>query len=421
MNGRSDSGAAETTPPTANRRGFARRVLTLGALAIVALTVLAACGPEVDKPYSTTSPASPTADDIHSLYKLVFWLSLVVFVGVQFAIVYTAMRFRRTRNASRRPAQIHGNTRLEITWTVIPAVILLVILIPTITTIFSHADAAAEGDLTIEVNGKQWWWEVVYGEDERGDNLGVVTANEIPVPVGKEVIFKLKSNNVIHSFWVPRLSGKMDLIPGHENEISITAEEPGVYMGECAEFCGTQHAWMRFKIVAMPEDQFYGWVNSMRTGNPGTTNPDAQLPEGVARAPESFNVCLACHQVNGFEGGAALTGMEAPRTFGPSLTNLACRDTIAAGMLINNEENLRQWIHDPASVKPGNYMATQIRPGMFDDQQLDELVDYLMTLKPAGGCEDFLSAAATPGATPGAAGTPSASPIASPVATPAND
>lgn len=410
MSGLSDDGQVPTTrpKPTVNRQGFVRRVLTLGALAIVAMAILAACGPEVDKPYSTTSPASPSAEDVHSLYKLVFWLALVVFVGVQFAIVYTALRFRRTRAARKRPAQIHGNSRLEITWTIIPAVVLLIILIPTITTLYDQDAAARDGDLTIEVNGKQWWWEVIYGENADGDNLGIVTANEIRVPAGKEVIFKLKSNNVIHSFWVPRLAGKMDLIPGHENKLSITAEEPGVYYGECAEFCGAQHAWMRFKVIAMPENDFYAWVNTMRAGNPGTTNPDAELPEGVTRAPANFSVCLACHAVNGFEGSASLTGMEAPRTFGPNLTNLACRETIAAGVLINNPENLKQWLHDPGGVKPGNYMATQIQAGTFTDEELDELVDYLETLQPEGGCDGYLELAAqggTPVATPGA--TPS--------------
>lgn len=413
MNGRSENGLAQTSPPTASRKSTLRRILTLGALAVVAITILAACGPEVDKPYSTTSPASPTARDIHSLYKLVFWLSLIVFVGVQFAIVYTALRFRRLRTARRRPPQIHGNARLEIVWTVIPAVVLLIILIPTITTLYDHDAAAQEGDLVIEVNGKQWWWEVIYGETADGENLGVVTANEIRVPAGKEVIFKLKSNNVIHSFWVPRLAGKLDVIPGHENRLSITAEEPGVYLGECAEYCGTQHAWMRFRVVAMPEDQFYGWINAMRAGNPGTTNPDAELPDGVTRAPAEFNVCLSCHAINGFEGGANLHGMEAPRTFGPNLTNVACRETIAAGLLMNTPENMRQWIHDPDSVKEGTYMGDQIGLDTFTDEELDRVVDYMMSLQPPGGCDDFLAAA--PAATPGA------SPAASPVAVVAND
>lgn len=422
MNGRSDNGLAETTRPTTNRKGFLRRVLTLGALAVVALAVLAACGPEVDKPYSTTSPASPEGEDIQSLYKLVFWLALVVFIGVQFAIVYTAMRFRRTRTARRRPAQIHGNTRLEIIWTVIPAVVLLIILIPTITTLYDHADAAEEGDLTIEVNGKQWWWEVIYGEDAELGDLGVTTANEIRVPVGKRVIYNLKSNNVIHSFWVPRLYGKLDVIPGHENKLAITVDEPGTYFGECAEFCGTQHAWMRFKVIAMPEDEFYGWVNQMRAGNPGTTNQDAELPEGVERAPEIFNVCLSCHSVNGFEGSSGLAGMEAPRNIGPSLTNFACRETLAAGMLINNPENLRQWLDDPGGVKPGNYMADQITDETLNDEQLDELVAYMETMRPEGGCDNFLGAPGADGAsqaTPAAA-TPGATPE-SVVATPAND
>ncbi|HEV2127132.1 MAG TPA: cytochrome c oxidase subunit II [Thermomicrobiales bacterium] len=382
---------AQTTRSTSSRKGGLRRVLTLGALAIVALAVLAACGIEEPNPYSHVSPESPTAEDIHSLYKLVFWLALIVFVGVQFAIVYTAMRFRRRSAARRRPPQIHGNSRLEITWTVIPAVILLIILVPTITTLFAHGEAAEEGDLVVEVNGKQWWWEVIYNEDAYGNDLGVVTANHIRVPVGQETIFRLKSNNVIHSFWVPRLSGKMDVIPGHETELSITPLEPGVYHGECAEFCGIQHAWMRFEIHAMPEDQFYGWINAMRAGNPGTTNQDVELPEGVTRAPETMNVCLACHNIDGFEGSAGLAGMQAPRTFGPNLTNLACRDSIAAGLLINTPENLRVWIDNPGGVKPGNYMATQLQPGTFTDEQLDELVDYLLTLRPPGGCEDFLA------------------------------
>ncbi|MBA2759226.1 MAG: cytochrome c oxidase subunit II [Chloroflexia bacterium] len=415
MNGPSDDGMAQSARPTTSRRGIMRRVLTFGGLAIVALTILAACGPEVEKPYTTTSPASPTAESIQSLYKLVFWLALVVFVGVQFAIVYTALRFRRTRFARRRPAQIHGNTRLEITWTVIPAVVLLIILIPTITTLYDFDAAAQNGDLEVDVYGKQWWWEVNYGEDERGEDLDVWTANEIVVPVGKNVVFNLQSNNVIHSFWVPRLSGKLDVMPGHVNRLSITADEPGVYYGECAEFCGAQHAWMRFKIVAVPENEFYTWINTMRAGNVGTTNPDAELPEGVTRAPEIFSVCLACHQVNGLESSAAIQGIEAPRTNGPDLTNLACRETIAAGMLINNPENMALWLHDPGAVKPENYMATVIEEGTLDEQQIQELNEYLFSLQPEGGCvigesPDVPSGASSVG-----------SPVASPAATPADD
>ena len=401
----------QTAIPSKQRRRTGGRVMILGFLGMITMLVLTACGPEVAKPYSTTSPASPTADDVQSLYKLVFWLALIVFVGVQFAIVYTALRFRRTRS-EQRPPQVHGNKRLEIIWTVIPAVVLLVILIPTITTLYDHDAAAEEGDIVIDVYGKQWWWEVHYGEDkgQGGEDLGVVTANEIHVPVGKEVVFNLQTNNVIHSFWVPRLSGKVDLIPGHNNKLSITPTETGTFYGECAEFCGAQHAWMRFTVVVHEEDEFYEWVNDQRVGNPATTNVDAELPEGVDLAPKAFSLCLSCHTVNGINP-YSLTELEAPSNIGPDLTNVACRDTIAAGMLITNRENLEKWVDDPESVKPGNYMADQITDGLvrdtYGDEEFDKLIDFLMALQPEGGCVGT--------ETVGEA-TPVASPVASPVA-----
>jgi cytochrome c oxidase subunit II len=370
------------------RGGFTARLLTLGMLAISALLVLAACGPDVDKPYSTTTPASTTADDIHGLYKLVFWLSLIVFVGVQFAIVYVSMRYRRKNSDTRRPPQIHGNKRLEIIWTIIPAVVLLVLLVPTVTLIFDHDAQAQNGELQIDAYGKQWWWEFHYNEDnaQGGDSLDVVTANEIVIPVGKNTVFNLQSNNVIHSFWVPQLAGKMDLIPGHVNRLSLTPTQTGEFYGECAEFCGAQHAWMRFKITVVTEDEFYAWVNNWRSAPAQSVRADAG--EGVIQAPQTFQVCLACHTVNGMEGSNALQGINAPQNMGPDLTMLACRESLAAGMLVNTPENLAQWIRDPGAVKPGNYMATQIGPGAveFDDDQVNELVDYLFALQPEGGC-----------------------------------
>jgi len=412
MKRRSHDRLVQTDRPSQPRRKTGGRLLTLGTLAMISLIVLTACGPEVNKPYSHISPASPVAEDIQSLYKLVFWLALAVFIGVQFAIVYTALRFRRTRDSATRPPQVHGNRRLEIIWTIIPAVVLLAILIPTITTLYDWDAAAEEGDLVVDVYGKQWWWEVHYGEDrtQNGQNLEVITANELHLPEGREAIIRLHTNNVIHSFWVPRLSGKMDLIPGHVNTLSITPTESGEYYGECAEFCGTQHAWMRFKVIVEPEDQFYGWVNGYRAGNLGTTDPEAQLPAGVARAPESLDLCLSCHAINGVNE-PALVGLEAPTNIGPNLTNLACRDTLAAGMLINNEENLRVWIDNPGGVKPGNYMADVITPGLvretYGDEGFDALIEYLMGLHPPQGCDNE-----NPGA------TPAASPVASPVAPP---
>jgi cytochrome c oxidase subunit 2 len=409
------------------RQTLGKRVFTLGTLTTIAVLFLTACGasPNDSKPYSTTSPASPTADDTQDLYKLVFWLALVVFVGVQFAIVYTAMRFRKSKAGGPRPPQIHGNKRLEIIWTIIPAVVLLVVLIPTITTMYDHDAAAEEGDIVIDVYGKQWWWEVHYGTDQGqgGDNLGVVTANEIYLPEGKEAIIRLHSNNVIHSFWVPRLSGKMDVIPGHENKMSITPTESGEYFGECAEFCGSQHAWMRFKIVVQPEADFYNWVNAWREGNPGNLDPEAAESAGVTKVPQAFAICLSCHSVNGV--GGVPGGLDAPATFGPDLTNLACRETIAAGILENSPDNLASWVDNPESVKPDNAMSSTVTDGFvkasFGEQGFNDLMSYLASLQPAGGC-DSIGATNHLGddnvAVPGA--SPVASPEASPVATPAS-
>ncbi len=392
------------------RRGLVGRMLTLGVLALSALMVLAACGPEGDKPYSSVSPASPTAEDIQGLYKLVFWLSLVVFVGVQFAIIYVGLRFRRRASVTKRPPQIHGSTRLEITWTVIPAVVLLLLLIPTITTIYDHDAAAQEGDIVIDAYGKQWWWEFHYNEDatQGGQDLEVVTANEIVVPVGKSIQFRLQSNNVIHSFWVPQLSGKLDVIPGHVNKLSITPTETGTFYGECAEFCGAQHAWMRFAIHVVPEDEFYAYINNWRSAPPTTVRGEAT--DEVTKAPDAFSVCLACHSVNGMEGSSGFNGIEAPANIGPDLTMVACRESIGAGIMINTPENMAKWLKDPGAVKPGNYMADQIQPGTLSDEQVDELVDFLFSMQPEGGCTDAQgwSGEAAPGA----------SPAASPVATP---
>ena len=435
MERRNHDRVGRTSASSGRRRGVASRVVTLGVLAVSAVLLLTACGPSGLKPYSTTSPASDGAEGINSLYKLVFWLALVVFIGVQFAIVYTALRFRRKKTPDQRPPQIHGNSRLEITWTILPAVVLLVILVPTITTLFDEHDALAESDLVIDVYGKQWWWEVQYGEDgaQGGQNLGVITANELVIPANRTVKIRLHSNNVIHSFWVPRLAGKLDVMPGHVNEMTIKTDKTGDYYGECAEFCGTQHAWMRFKIIVTDQDQFYGWVNGWREGNLIATQGDGtNLPEGVTRAPAKFNICLSCHTVNGAEGsvppdqsnGAQLTGLEARANYGPNLTNIACRSTIAAGMLENNVDNMTLWLTDPHKVKPDNYMGDVIKPSTWaSPDEAREMAEFLESLKPAGGCfnENAGAAAATPEATPGAVtgASPVASPATSPVASPA--
>lgn len=393
-----------------------RLVPMLALLSVVVL--LAGCGAEIEQPYSTVSPQTSKAQDIQWLYQITFWAALVVFIAVQLAIVYTAIRFRRRSNA--RPEQVHGSKVLEIAWTVIPALILLALFIPTVKVIYEHADAAnTEDGFNVNVIGKQWWWEISYPDiPANPDDLArgpLVTANEVILPVGANVVFNLQSNNVIHSFWVPQLSGKMDVMPGHDNKMQFVAEREGDYFGECAEFCGAAHAWMRFKVKVVSQDAFDAWVAAWRTppadGNLETAD--------VVDAPAAFGVCLACHQINGTNATIAGQGMPAISGYlqeplgtdevdedtaedeetdatsfevvagpGPNLTMLACRDTIGAGILVNNRENMETWLKHTDEVKEGVYMPNYYQQGQITDEQVAELAKYLESLKPAEGCPD---------------------------------
>jgi cytochrome c oxidase subunit 2 len=374
--------AAKDRPALARWGGFA-------ALAVMVALVLAGCGEQ--QPFTTITPQTDKASEIQWLYTIVFWASLVVFIAVQFGIVYVVLRFRRRSN--QRPEQVHGNTRLEIAWTIIPAVILLVIYIPTARVIFDHAAAEDEADFVVNVYGKQWWWEFDYPEipadPDNPDAGNLVTANEVRIPEGANVVFNLQSNNVIHSFWVPQLSGKLDVMPGHRNQLQFTANTVGEYFGECAEFCGAAHAWMRFKVLVVPEGEFDAWVEAWRTPPSYDADPDDEA--GVAQVPPAFGVCLACHQINGTNATIAPQGFgtnPVPDTGnpGPNLTLLACRDTIGAGILVNNEENLRRWLTHTDEVKQGVYMPNYYAAGQLSDEQVDELVEYLMSLQPEDGC-----------------------------------
>jgi cytochrome c oxidase subunit 2 len=380
-----------------------RRLVTFGSMAVVALVALAACTDEYS-PYSTLSPRTSVAEDIHGIYKLVFWMALVVFIGVQFAIAYVALRYRRRSENDTRPPQIHGNKTLEIVWTIIPAIVLLVIFIPTVSIMYEHEDDANDGDYVIEVYGKQWWWEIHYpymgnpGED--GQNETLITANEVYVPVGQDVQIKLYSNNVIHSFYVPQLIGKMDVIPGHENRISFTVPQAGRYFGECAEFCGDSHAWMRFQVIALEQPEFDAWV-SAQNGAPASAGATYGTDDqGLVTYPQEFGICIACHRVNGTPAQFSPVGLEqapgtreapdAARTSGPNLGLYACRSTIGAGILPNTLEDLKAWLRDPGSIKPGNYMATVIQPGTLTEEAIDVIAEFLFSLEPEGGCDSVL-------------------------------
>jgi cytochrome c oxidase subunit 2 len=386
----------ETAPRRGERRW--RRVPSVVALAAT-LLILAGCSPYDFQPYSTISPQTGKTEDIQWLYQIIFWAALIVFIGVQMAIVYTVIRFRRRGDA--RPAQIHGSRKLEIAWTVIPAVILLVIFIPTAQVIFAHANAEANATdaFDVQVIGKQWWWEIHYpdipanpDEPEAGP---LVTANEVILPQGANVVFHLDTNNVVHSFWVPQLSGKTDLLPGHDNRLQFVARDVGDYFGECAEFCGSAHAWMRFKVKIVPPEAFDAWVAAWRT--PPTSDADPATEE-VAEAPAAFANCLVCHRVSGTNAQLAEQGIGANPGYvdplsgdvfpgpGPNLTLMGCRDSIGAGILENTQENMETWLRATDDVKEGVYMPNYYELGLITDEQVTELAAYLESLRPAEGC-----------------------------------
>lgn len=337
---------------------FARTIL--GWIALGALT---ACAGEY--PQSSIDPVSDFAETIHGLYGLIFWWSLIILVLVWAVLAYILVRYRE-RPDSPHPEQIHGHMGMEIAWTIVPALIVVAIAIPTIQAVFSTSEAP-EDALVVEVIGHQFWWEFRYPE-----NGGLVTANEAHIPVGRPVSFRLHSDDVIHSFWVPQLGGKRDANPlrmrpdGQDlkyNWIHLTASETGTFWGQCAEFCGSSHSLMGMRVIVETQEEFDAWLADLEAGHPqeisqsqaltavGTepspstvTQEDAQIQEG--RQLFLAN-CTACHAVNGVSEAGVIA---------PNLTLLGRRSTIAAGMLENNVENLVQWISDPQSVKPGALM-----------------------------------------------------------------
>jgi cytochrome c oxidase subunit 2 len=224
------------------------------------------------------------------------------------------------------------------------------------------AELAHKNGLSIDVTGHQWWWEVRY-QDVDASNI-FTTANEIHIPVGVPITFNLHGADVIHSFWVPNLSGKKDLIPGKINTIWFQADKPGVYRGQCAEYCGLQHAKMALWVVAEPQEQFNAWrQNETQTSVPPATDSQKRGQQVFLSAP-----CVMCHAINGTPAGSNV---------GPNLTHIASRNMIAAATLTNTRDHLAQWIKDSQSVKPGNKMPQN----NFSEQDLQSLLDYLQNLK----------------------------------------
>ena len=419
--------------------GFSRPRRIAGAAAAAAVLVaLAACGGK-EYPNSTFLHWSDFGRDIDYLWNLLLWWGTAVFIVVEGVLVYTMFRFR-ARPGAPAPKQTHGNTALEITWTVVPAVILVFIAIPTVRTIFKTQAQAAAGALQVEVIGHQWWWEFKYPQ------YGVTTANELYLPIGRTVNFALKTKDVLHSFWIPNLGGKRDLISNRTNYMWFTTDStPTAAMnGQCAEYCGDSHANMKFRVYTVAAADFESWaahqkrpavflgppamapapatpVKKASTASlaaaPADTTPPAgyifprekieafampqtPLPAGLTEIPDavlalgdaergrqlySRSACIGCHVINGNSMSMGVIG--------PNLTHFGSRHTLAAGLYPNDNRHLALWIKNSRMMKPGVLMNTQgmnqydpmmkmmVTTGGLTDAQVADIVAYLRSLK----------------------------------------
>ncbi len=329
----------------------------------LAVFLLAGCGGVEQFPQTSLEPRSDYAIAIDNLWNLTLWLGVGVGIIVFVIIAYIMVRFRY-REGAPEPKQVHGNTRLELAWTLVPAILIAIITVPTVQTIFATQAEAPDNALVIDVIGYQWWWEFQY--PTATDT--VITANEIHVAVGRPVHLRITSGDVLHSFWIPQMGGKRDLIPGRVNHIVFTPLEAGVYLGQCAEFCGDSHALMKMRLVAHSPEDFQEWLAneaSPAVDPERLASPDSAILLGKQIATTT---CAACHTIRGTSATFASTG--------PDLTHLARRSTIAAGILENNAENLSAWIDDPQAIKPG---ALMIDTGL-SEQEIAYVVAYLQTL-----------------------------------------
>jgi cytochrome c oxidase subunit 2 len=317
-------------------------------------------------PTNIFDPAATPAHSIFDLSMLVLSVTLGIFFIVAGLLLYALIRYRhRPGDSEQEPAQIYGSSQIELSWTVIPILIVVMLFLST-TRVILGTEAIPKPDAAMDVTviGHQFWWEYRYPK------LGVVTANELHIPISDPAkptptYLTMSSADVSHSFWVPRLAGKMDVIPNRVNTMWIDPPETGLYLGQCAQYCGAQHAKMLLRVYAQTPEEFAAWVEQQKKPAPQEFAGNAAATEG--QTVFMHNACINCHAVR----GTVATGR-----FGPDLTHLASRDTIASGSIENTSENLRRWIDDPNTMKPGSLM-----PAMhLNNHDLDVITAYLTQL-----------------------------------------
>jgi cytochrome c oxidase subunit 2 len=333
--------------------------------------ILLAEGATAAENLSIFSPASPPAESIRSLYILVLAITAAIFLVVEGVLLYSIIRFRRSAPGGKEPPQVYGSMPIEIAWTAAPALIcflLALILTRTEFEVRVNPETPPPGSrpLYVTVIGHQWWWEYIYDRYD-GQDVGMITANELHVPASetstpRPVYLTLKSADVCHSFWVPRLAGKTDLIPGRTNAMWFQTSQQGLFLGQCAEYCGTQHAHMLLRVNVDSPADFQHWLDDQKK---------PAMDEATARAGRDLFLsqsCVNCHRVR---------GTSARGTYAPDLTHLMSRQTLGAGMVPNTKDQLLKWVTDPQQTKSGCLMPAFGLSG----QQVDLLVNYLTALK----------------------------------------
>lgn len=326
----------------------------------IGLWLCGCASPTVREPAipSALDPQGPAAANIEGLWWIMFWLGAAVFVAVTALLLLIVFIHRRQEQLD--PDLQAPDHRSWVWWggAIIPFLILATVLFFTLRSHIALANPPTEPVAVIEVVGWRWWWEVRYPDQQ------IVTANEIHIPVGEPVLLRLTAGDVIHSFWVPELHGKMDMIPGKTNTLWLQADEPGVYRGICAEFCGMQHAKMHYMVVAQSADDYAAWLEEQR--QPAAEPDSAALQQGQQLFFQAD--CAFCH---------AISGTAANGRIGPDLTHVASRQTLAAGTLPNNRGSMGGWITNPQHIKPGNLMP----PTRLNSEELQLLLDYLASLQ----------------------------------------
>jgi cytochrome c oxidase subunit 2 len=342
-----------------------RMIYRASPMSALSHALLSQTSVDFHSPTNIFAPAGTQAHSIFGLSMLVLGITTGLFIVVGGLLLYVLLRFRHRASdplSEQEPPQIYGSKQIELSWTVIPILIVVMLFLATARVILSteHAIKPAEA-LDVVVIGHQFWWEYRYPK------LGIVTANELHIPVSNPkrptpTYLTMSSADTDHSFWIPRLAGKMDLIPNRVTTMWIDPQETGLYLGQCAQYCGTQHAKMLLRVYADSPDQFAAWIARQKEGAVQDTNVAA------GRAVFQHNACISCHTVQ----GTVATGR-----FGPDLTHVASRDTIASGAVPNTAANLRAFVDNPAHFKPGALMP----PMHLNDHDLDAVTAYLTTLK----------------------------------------